>query len=379
MSHPRVLLLHNRYRLPGGEERAVQLHADALTRAGVENQLFERDSSAISRVRGGRALVRGGEDADEVGAVVRAFSADVAHCHNMLPLLGPRALTAAGQAGAKVFLHLHNYRLFCNVYAGFRDGQPCFRCRGRNTMPGLALNCRGSLPESAAYAVALSRHQPEVLRAVTRFVTPSEAARRRLAWLGLPEDRIAVLPNYLPDESFAERSSAHEGAYALVAGRVTPEKGFEAAADAAARAGVPLRVAGDGPAMPDLRERVARSGARVELLGHVDRGAMRELLAGAALAVVPSLWEETFGMVALEAMGAGVPVAAFGIGALPEVAGQESCVPPADTAALAARMSALWGDAARRQAEGDTALARARERFGRDRFTRDLLALYAEA
>jgi glycosyltransferase involved in cell wall biosynthesis len=379
VSHPRVLVLHNRYRLPGGEERAVQLHAEALARAGVEHELLERDSGAVSRSRAGRALVSGGEDADEIAHAVRAFSADVAHCHNMLPLLGPRALRAAREAGANVFLHLHNYRLFCNVYAGFRDGRPCFRCRGRNTLPGLALNCRGSLPESAAYAVGLARHRPEVLRAVTRFVTPSDSARRRLAWLGLPEERIAVLPNYLPDESFAESSSAAEGTYALVAGRVTAEKGFGEALDAAGAAGVPLRVAGDGPAMAPLRERVTRSGAQVELLGHVGSDEMGDLFAGAAMVVVPSLWEETFGMVALEGMGAGVPVAAFATGALPDVAGRESCVPAADTAALADRMRALWRDTGRRRAEGEAALARARERFGRERFTRDLLALYAEA
>jgi glycosyltransferase involved in cell wall biosynthesis len=372
-------VLHNRYQRPGGEERVVALHAEALARAGVEHELLERDSSAVSRTRAGRALVRGGENEDAVGQAVRAFSADVAHCHNMLPLLGPRALSAAADAGAKVFLHLHNYRLFCNVYAGFRNGHPCFRCHGRNTLPGLVLNCRGSLPESMAYAIGLSRHQPEVLRAVTRFVTPSDAARRRLTGLGLPEERISVLPNYLPDESFAESSSAGEGTYALAAGRVTPEKGFEEAVAAAKRSGVPLRIAGDGPAMPALEQCVARSEAQVELLGHVDGGKISELLVGAAMVVVPSLWEETFGMIALEAMGAGVPVAAFGIGALPDVAGEESCVPAADTAALAARMQALWGDAARRRAEGEAALARARDRFGRDRFTRDLLALYAAA
>jgi glycosyltransferase involved in cell wall biosynthesis len=83
-------------------------------------------------------------------------------------------------------------------------------------------------------------------------------------------------------------------------------------------------------------------------------------------------------MVALEAMGTGVPVAAFAIGALPEVAGEESCVPAADTDSLAARMQTLWNDAGRRQAEGEASLARARDRFGRDRFTRELLALYAE-
>jgi formate dehydrogenase major subunit len=38
-----------------------------------------------------------------------------------------------------------------------RDGGPCFRCRGRNTLPGLVLNCRGSLPEAVVYAAALAR------------------------------------------------------------------------------------------------------------------------------------------------------------------------------------------------------------------------------
>lgn len=376
MSHPRVLLLHNRYRLPGGEERAVELHAEALVRAGIQHRLLERDSSAVSQTRAGLALVRGGEGEAEVGRAVRELSADVVHCHNMLPLLGPRALSAAQEAGARVFLHLHNYRLFCNIYSGFRDGQPCFRCRGRNTLPGLVLNCRGSVRESAAYAIGLARHQPAVFRAVTRFVTPSQAARQRLAWLGVPEERIEVLANYLPDELVAQTSAAGVGTYALAAGRVMHEKGFETAVAAAEQSGVPLRIAGDGPAMPALREQVARSGAQVELVGRLDGSEMRDLIAGAAMVVVPSLCEEAFGMVALEGMGAGLPVAAFAIGALPEVAGPEACVPAADTAALAARMRTLWQDSGRRQADGETALARARERFSRERFTRGLLALY---
>ncbi|HYH58755.1 MAG TPA: glycosyltransferase family 4 protein [Thermoleophilaceae bacterium] len=377
MGRPRVLVIHNRYRMPGGEERVVALHRAALARAGVEHAVLERDSGSVSSARAGRALVRGGLDEDEVARAVADLAADVVHCHNMLPLLGPRALTAARDAGARVVLHLHNYRLFCNVYAGFRDGAPCFRCRGRNTLPGLVLNCRGAVPESAAYAVGLARHQPRVFEAVESFATPSAAARDRLAWLGVPRDRIAVVPNYLPADELAAESRAGEGEYALAAGRVTVEKGFEAAVDAAALAGVPLRVAGDGPAMAALRQRAERGDARVELLGRVDAPTMADLRARAAMVVVPSLWEETFGLVALEAMGSGVPVAAFAIGALPEVAGAPACVAPADTRALAARMRTLWEDRAARQAEGEAALARAREHFPEERFTRAVMELYA--
>ena len=169
----KVLVVHNRYRDRGGEERAVELQMAALERAGVEAELLAADSQELGRAEAARSLLRGGEAIDTRGA-------DVVHVHNMHPRFGPRALRSAREAGARVVLHLHNFRLFCAIATCFRDGEPCFRCHGRNTLPGLALRCRGSLPESAVYAAALARHQPAVLDAVDRFVTPSHFAAELL-------------------------------------------------------------------------------------------------------------------------------------------------------------------------------------------------------
>ena len=109
------------------------------------------------------------------------------------------------------------------------------------------LNCRGSLPEAAVYAAALRARQPPRVRAVDRFVVPSRYAAGQVALLGLPADRVEVLPHYLPAEAFTEHSRAGEGRHALVAARLAPEKGIDTAIEAAALAGVPLRVAGEGP------------------------------------------------------------------------------------------------------------------------------------
>jgi glycosyltransferase involved in cell wall biosynthesis len=368
---PRVLLLHNRYRLRGGEERAVELQLAALDRAGIEHTALFRDSSESGSARAARAMIRGGENEGEVAEAVRELGATVVHVHNMNPLFGPRALRAARDAGARVILHLHNYRLFCSIATCFRDGEPCFRCRGRFTLPAVALNCRGSLPESAVYAAALSKHQPAVLDAVDRFVTPSEYARGQLACLGLPADRVTVLPNYVT--GFAERSRAGEGTYAVAFGRLSVEKGFDIAIEAARLSGVQLKIAGDGPLAAEL---AARPGP-VELLGRLDPPELAALLEGAAMAVVPSVGGDVMPFAALEAMAAGLPVIASRSGSLPEIVGAEHCVPRNDPHALADAMSALHADPQRRRAEGDAALARARERFGEARYVEGLRKLYA--
>ena len=376
MAAHRVLVLHNRYRIEGGEERSVALQLECLRRAGVEHRLLERHSEASGRGRAAAALLRGGEDPGEIAGAVCDMGAVVVHAHNMHPLIGSRGLAAARAAGARVVLHLHNVRLFCAIGVASRDGGPCFRCHGRNTLPGLALNCRGSLPEAVAYAAALALHQPAVIDAVTRFVAPSRYAAGQLALLGLPAERVEVLPHYLPGQAFAERSAAGEGDYALVASRLSEEKGIDVAIDAAAASGVPLRIAGDGPAAARLREQAASSHGDIEFLGRLERRELERVLRGAGMMLMPSRYHEFSPYSALEAAAAGVPVLASRLGGLPELVGAERCVAPNDPQALAVRMRELWDDPELRGKQGEELLCRAREAHSEERYLSALLDLY---
>jgi glycosyltransferase involved in cell wall biosynthesis len=376
---PRVLLLHNRYRFEGGEERSLALQQRALANAGIAHRLLERHSADTPRLRAATALLRGGAEEQEVAAAVAELSADVVHAHNMQPLIGPRGLAAARAAGARVVLHLHNARLFCAIGVAARDGAPCFRCRRRNTLPGLVLNCRESLPEAVAYAAGLALHQPLALESTDRFVAPSRWAAGQLARLGVPADRLDVLGHYLPADEVAADSRAHQGRYLLAAGRLAPEKGLDLAIEAAALARVPLRIAGDGPARGDLAHQAKRLSAPVEFVGAVPRDQMPALLRGAAALVLSSRSHEFSPFAVLEAMGAGVPVAATRSGGVPELIGAERCVPMGDARALADRLSALWRDPDGRRREGEELLVRARERHSEQRYVRELLAIYASS
>ena len=371
-----MIVLHNRYRHHGGEERAVEFQVAALRNAGVDHRALFRDSAAAGAARAAASMLGGGSGAREVEDAVRAFRAGVVHAHNIQPLFGPRALAGARRGGARVVLSVHNFRLFCAIGVAFRDGATCFRCRGRFTLPGLALDCRESPAESAVYTAALAAHQPAVLEAVDRFVTASEFAAGQLVRLGLPAERIEVIPNHLEPAAFAPGSRAGEGRYALMTGRLAREKGPEVAVEAAALSGVPLKVTGSGPLEDEVRTLAARLGAPVEFLGRVERAELEGLLGGAAMVVMPSVGPDVFPYSALEAMAAGVPVVASRTGGLTEMVGEERCVPRRDPAALAAAMRALWHDPDRRRSEGEVLLARARERHGEERYVASLLDLY---
>src|SRR4051794_35857155 len=155
-----ILLLHNRYRVPGGEERAVEDLAWLIREhLGEEVEVLERDSSALSQRQAAEGLLRGGLAPEEVGEAVRRTGARVVHAHNVNPTLGWRALAAARAAGARVVLHLHQYRLVCAIGVCFTRGAECTRCHGRDTLPGVRLRCRGNLPEAAAYASSLALWQ----------------------------------------------------------------------------------------------------------------------------------------------------------------------------------------------------------------------------
>jgi glycosyltransferase involved in cell wall biosynthesis len=329
--------------------------------------VLERDSAALGAPRAAAGLLAGGLRPGAVGAAVRRTGARVVHAHNVHPAFGWRALAAARDAGAKVVLHLHNYRLVCAVATCFTHGEDCTRCHGRNTLPGVRLNCRGSRAESVVYGAALALWQRRLVDAVDAFAVPSAFALARLRELGAPlGDRARVIPSV--QREFAPASAAAAGRFALVAGRLSPEKGVADAIAACARAGVPLVVAGDGP---QARELAGADGVR--FAGRVGAAELAALRREAALAIVPSRYQEILPLAALEAMAAGLPVAAARAGGLAEIVPEEGLYPPGDVDALAGRVRELWGDAA----AGERALAAVRARTSPTAVAAALRALYS--
>ena len=236
--------------------------------------------------------------------------------------------------------------------------------------------CRGSLPEAAVYAAGLARQQPRLLAEADALVAVSEALAERLAALGLPRERMTVLPNVVRE--VASESRAAEGTYALVAGRLVQDKGF----DVAVRAASAARACRCGSPAPGRRRSGCGrwpTGGDVRFLGRLDAAALARERRGAAVLLAPSRSDDPCPMSVVEALADGVPVLGSDRGGLPELVGADAVLPVEDLAAWTAALRALWGDPLARAAAGAAALARIRARHAPDAYYAALMRIYGRA
>ncbi len=229
---------------------------------------------------------------------------------------------------------------------------------------------RSSLGRAATRAMvrSLVRWDLEAATRPTRYVANSATVAERVRTY---YDRdAAVLHSPADVARFTPGSGA--GGYFFIASRLLPYKRVDIAIDAAKLAGVKLLVAGEGPAMAQLRKRA--HGTTTTLLGHVGDAAMNELLGNAVAAILPG--EEDLGLVPIEAAAAGRPTIAYRGGGAREsvvegVTGE--FFDRADASSLAAILSAF--DATRYDAR---TLRTHAERFSPERFIAGLRAIVAE-
>lgn len=213
-------------------------------------------------------------------------------------------------------------------------------------------------------------------------VATSEAARRRLKGGGLNISH--VIPEAIAFRPPRQRLSSPPTV--VYAGRLVREKGVDTllrAFDIVAQAfsGAELLIAGDGPARKYLMELVTggHSASRVRFLGHLPQAELERCFEKAWVQVVPSRWEEPFGLVAAEAMMRGTAVVASAVGALSDIIEDGKTgllVPPGDSRALAGAMIRLLRDIELAENMGRSGRASAQVRFGRDTQVQAFIGLY---
>jgi glycosyltransferase involved in cell wall biosynthesis len=320
----KILLVHNSYQLPGGEDQVFAQETELLRGRGHQVVLYRASND---QVKDQNPLVTVANTIwnqrayGELRELLYREKPDIVHVHNTFQVISPAIYYAANEEGIPVVQTLHNYRLLCPASTFFRNGKVCEDCLGKKIpWSGVLHSCyRNSKLASAAVAVMLATHNYKQTwnQTVSAYIALTDFARNKFIEGGFPAEKIFVKPNYLQTDP---GPGDGKGNYALFVGRLTPEKGISTLLAAWRQIGndLPLQIAGDGPLASEV-EKASREMENVTWLKWLPREEILQRMKDASVLILPSTWYEGFPMIISEAFAVGLPVITSNLGSMSSI------------------------------------------------------------
>ncbi len=390
----RVTVLHNFYRgvLPSGEDLNVREHQSLVGDGAVIDIVQTGNNFVVEHPVRGRA--RAVSAALGLGSASRRYvdevigrQPDVVHIENLTPLIPEAVVGDLLDRGLPVVRRWGNFRFRCPSGDNFRDGRRCMDCSGSlRTLPVVLHGCYGSGRGPSA-VVALRHGMVSPKLTGLRHLPISRFLADELRTTGVPEERITVIPNSVPDSVIDPAAPrAPGGGRVLYLGALLEKKGIRTLLSAWPRVAgsdtmMSLTLLGDGPLRPEVEE-AARRDTRIRFIPTVPYEQARQEVHRADVVVVPSEWDEPFGRVVIEAFAEGTPVVVADRAALPELLA-ESCgrtFIPGDPVDLAEQLGVvLAADEAHRAQMSEAVRDRHRSSFSQAAVRSRWLTMYEEA
>jgi len=323
----KIILVHNRYQQPGGEDVVFEQEKQLLQQRGHKVITYVRDNFEVHSYEGIRRLelasktVWARDSRSNFSRLLRRERPDLVHVHNTFLMISPSVYAACTEAQVPVVQTLHNYRLLCPAATFFRHGSVCEECVAQTLWRSVKHGCyRESRPATATVALMLAFHRLRQTwsRDVASYIALSEFARKKFEAAHFTNKRIFVKPNFVyPDPG----ARIGVGEYALFAGRLSPEKRVSVVLSAWRQLpnAIPLVIAGGGPDREKLEMLCAENPKnKITFVGCLPHAELMRLMKGARMLIFSSEWYESFPLTVVEAFACGVPVVCSRLGAMEE-------------------------------------------------------------
>jgi glycosyltransferase involved in cell wall biosynthesis len=319
----KILTVHNRYRIRGGEDESHDLEVALLRSRGLEVYDYIEDNRNLNGnfpIAAGIKVFWNQQAYSSVRKLIREHRFDVMKVDNLFPIISPSVFHAAADEGVPVVQTIRNFRGMCVDGVLFREESICEECVGKPiALPGIVHACyRNSRLQSSLVTFSNLAHRSvfKSHKYVSAFIAASQFMRTMLIRMGNPADFIHVKPNFISDSG----EGSGEGGFALYVGRLTREKGVLTLLSAWERlqGRMELKIVGDGPLSDEVRQRSAAIPG-VEYLGRKPLPKVSAKMGEAKVLIFPSEWYETFGRTIVEAYAKGTPVISANLGAMKEL------------------------------------------------------------
>ena len=324
-----VLLVHNYYLNPGGEDVEFEAEKALLTQKGHKVITYIRRNSEIKnfKLKSLSAFFSAHwsrKTYKELIELIKSTQPDLVHFHNTFLVVSPSAYYACKKMKVPVIQTLQNFRLFCPGATFYRKASLCEDCLNRiPPWPGLWRGCwRNSRLQTAVVASLSTLHHwlKTWQNMVDVYIVQTKFHKKKFAEGGLPEEKLEIKPNMIIQKpKFAGEKP--EKRFALFVGRLSPEKGVITLLEAwKSLKNIPLKILGDGPLMNEVKTKIAQEKlTSINLLGWRPRNETIQTIGQANFLIFPSEWYEGLPLTIIEAFASGTPVIASNIGAMSEI------------------------------------------------------------
>ena len=386
----KILQVHNYYQDYGGECHVVDAEKKLLEENGHEVIQYIRRSRDIDSWGVSKKILTLASipynlvEYKSLLKFIECVRPDVAHVHNVFPLISPSAYSALAKANVPVIQTVHNYRFLCPNGVFFIDNRVCEDCQTRGLFSSVRKRCmHDSYVISALYSASIANvwRTKNIPNNVSRFIVLNQFVYDKLLAAGISEKKLVTCSNFIDSQNKAVTVKKR---YILYLGRLSVEKGVMTLLKAVASLdNVLLKVAGSGPEEQRFKQYVSECAAdRVEFVGFVQGEEKERLIAEAICTVFPSECYENCPISVLESLSHGTPVIASNIGGLPDMVDESNTgllFKPGDYKALAACIRKLWCDQAKSSYLAKNAIEKAKTKFSKEIHIKRIIEIYRAA
>lgn len=314
MKKVNVLMAHNYYQVPGGEDTVFYNEVKMLEKNGHNVTKYTRNNNEIkggvfNKLRLGIDTIFSLKTYKEVKKLIDENNIDVVHVHNTLPLISPSIYYAAKAKKIPVVQTIHNFRLLCPGSTFTRNGEICEKCISKGLKQSLRYRCyRKSLSQTLIMYIMLKLHSIIGIYDKINYITLTEFNKQKLLNLVKDERSIYVKPNFIEVRDKSERDLED---YFVFIGRLDELKGINFLVEVWKKIdkNIKLYVIGRGSEEEKLKKIISKNNMNnVKLLGFMEREDAFKVIEKCRAIIVPSKWYEGFPMTIAESFSLGVPV-----------------------------------------------------------------------
>jgi glycosyltransferase involved in cell wall biosynthesis len=318
----KILMLHNRYKIQGGEDVSTEAEVSLLKANGIDIHTMFLDNTNIdgrNRLKLAYNTIWSGKHYQEIFNKIQSEKYDIVHVQNFFPLFSPSIFYAAKKAGAKVVMSVRNYRLICPNGLMYVNDEVCTACVSKTIpYPALSKKCyRKSFSATAVSVAMLSIHNllNTWKNKIDAFICISEFVKKQLILGNFGETKLHVKYNFVATELPPNFEPLD---YYIYVGRISTEKGIDVLLDAFQTTKKKLLIIGDGPLKQSVIEASTKN-ENIVFLGKLSLTKTYKKIAGAKALVFPSKWHEPFGRTIVESFAHGTPVIGASLGGVTEL------------------------------------------------------------